>query len=70
MAGAPRVPSEVWQAAQTWVPMAWPLAMSAFAAGLVSAAATEDARAAAASRARSDGANFMVERRGTRAKEA
>ena len=33
LAGAPREPSAVWQAAQTWVEIAWPLARSGFAAG-------------------------------------
>src|SRR5437762_12535303 len=38
LAGLPRVPSLVWQAAQTSADLAWPLARSGLAAALASAA--------------------------------
>jgi len=62
LAGVPRVPSKVWQAAQTWVAFSCPLTRSGLAEALVSAAeATAGNRAVRVVRADSirAGSDFM-----------
>src|SRR5882757_7112313 len=60
LAGLPREPSLVWQAAQTFVEVVWPLARSGFAAGAGASAANDEALATASSRQDSKGAaSFM-----------